>query len=155
MDLISSTAIDVTKLALDGLMSRQRAIASNTANVETPDYQRKEVHFEDQLKEIIQKENRKDEIKALNSVKFEPTSLEQIRPTQAQLDFLQINSYANYAPQMITDTRVVDIYSNNNVSVEKEMMDMAKTGTQFQALSTLQGKMFSQLKEIISGGSNV
>ena len=155
MDLISTTAIDVTKLALDGLMARQRAIASNTANVETPDYQRKEVHFEDQLKEIIQKENKKDEIKMLNSVKFEPTSLEQIRPTQAQLDFLQTNSYVNYAPQMITDIRVVDAYSNNNVNVEKEMMDMAKTGTQFQALSTLQAKMFSQLKEIISGGSNV
>lgn len=154
MSLISTTAIDVTKLALDGLMARQRAIAANTANVETPDYQRKEVYFEDQLKEIIQKENKKEEIKALNSVKFQPTSLEQIRPTKPELDFLQTNSYEGYAPQMITDTRIVNPYSNNNVNVEKEMMDMAKTGTQFQVLSTLEGRMFSQLKDIIAGGSN-
>jgi len=154
MDFISSTAMNVTKLAMDGLMARQSAIASNTANVETPYYQRKDVFFEDQLKDIIAKENRKDEIKALNCAKFEPTSLNQIRPTEMDLKFLQTNSYEGYAPQTITDTRMVNPYSGNNVSIEKEMMDMAKTGTQFQALSTLEARMMSQLKEVIAGGNS-
>ena len=153
MDLISNTAMNVTKLALDGLMARQSAIASNTANVETPDYQRKEVVFEDQLKEIISRENKKNEIKALNCAKFEPTSLSQIRPSQADLMLLKTDSYAAYAPQTVTDTRMVNPYNRNNVNIEKEMMDMAKTGTQFQALSTLEARMMSQLRDVISGGN--
>ena len=44
---ITTRAMDVTKLALDGLMQRQQAIASNTANVMTPDYQRKDLRDED------------------------------------------------------------------------------------------------------------
>ncbi len=39
--------IDITKLAMDGLMVRQKAITANIANVMTPDYQRKDVKFED------------------------------------------------------------------------------------------------------------
>ena len=55
MDLISSRTIDILKLGMDGLMERQHAISSNIANVNTPDYQRKEVAFESQLAEIIEK----------------------------------------------------------------------------------------------------
>ena len=152
MDLISSTAMNITKLAMDGLMARQSAIASNTANVETPDYQRKEVQFEDQLKDIISRENKKDELKSFFCARFEPTSLEQIRPTKADLDFLQSNSYEGYAPQTKIDTRIASPYNGNNVTLEREMMDMAKVTTQFQALSTLEARMMSQIKDVIAGG---
>ena len=57
MDLISSRTIEITKLGMDGLMDRQQAISSNIANVMTPDYKRKEVAFESQLAEIIEKED--------------------------------------------------------------------------------------------------
>ena len=61
MDLFNVRAIEVSKLAMDGLVKRQSAIASNTANAMTPDYQRKMVAFEDQLQEIIEKDDiRKD-----------------------------------------------------------------------------------------------
>ena len=53
----------ITDLALDGLLERQRAISANTANVMTPGYQRKEVSFESQLSEIIEKDDLKDYIK--------------------------------------------------------------------------------------------
>ena len=62
MDFTSSNKIEITKLALDGLYERQRAIAANTANVNTPNYQRKDVVFEDKLNEIIGKEQLKKEI---------------------------------------------------------------------------------------------
>ena len=54
MDFLTSRAMNVTKLALDGLMMRQQAIASNTANVMTPDYQRKDIVFEDQLQKMLE-----------------------------------------------------------------------------------------------------
>ena len=62
MDLISSRTIEITKLGMDGLIDRQQAISSNIANVMTPDYQRKEVAFESQLAEIIEREDFKDYI---------------------------------------------------------------------------------------------
>jgi flagellar basal-body rod protein FlgB len=46
--LDSVTSIAVTS-ALDGLSARQRAIANNIANVNTPNYHAKRVAFEDAL----------------------------------------------------------------------------------------------------------
>ena len=65
MDFTSSNKIEITKLALDGLYERQRAIAANTANVNTPNYQRKDVVFEEYV-EKIPVENKKIEKQILN-----------------------------------------------------------------------------------------
>lgn len=46
LDSVTSTAL---ASALDGLAQRQRAIANNIANVNTPGYQAKRVLFEDAL----------------------------------------------------------------------------------------------------------
>ena len=72
MDLITSRTMEITKLGMDGLMDRQHAIASNIANVMTPGYQRKEVAFESQLSEIMEKEDLKDYIKSQNSIEYKP-----------------------------------------------------------------------------------
>ena len=77
---ISTRAIDVAKLALDGLMQRHQAIASNTANVMTPDYQRKDVVFEDQLQEMLAKDNVKREVRAINSAYYAHNSLDTVMP---------------------------------------------------------------------------
>ena len=45
MDLLNIRAVEVTKLAMDGLLERQKAIASNTANSMTDGYQLKDVAF--------------------------------------------------------------------------------------------------------------
>ena len=65
VDLISNRSIEITKYALDGLMMRQKAITANTANAMSPDYQRKEVEFESQLKEMVEKDELKQYIKIL------------------------------------------------------------------------------------------
>ena len=44
--------------------------------------------------------------------------------------------------------------NGNNVNVEEEMMDMAKTGQQYNVLATVQGRFLSNMLEVIrSGGS--
>ena len=63
MDILTSRAANISQLAMDGLVERQRAIGANIANCETPGYLRKEVAFESQLAEIQEKENLKDYIK--------------------------------------------------------------------------------------------
>ncbi len=157
MESLGNTrAIEITRLALDGLSKRQQAIAANTANVMTPDYQRKQVAFEDQLQDILGQERAKDQIKQANSaaISYHATSLDQIqRPSAEQMAFLNQNSYKAYSPEVVSDFSNPDPNTGNNVNVEHEMMDMAKTGTQYTVLTTLENKMLSGLSEVIKGAS--
>ena len=63
MDFLTDRTMNLTELAMDGLMARQKVIAANIPNAETPGYQRKDVIFEDQLVKIMQQENLKENIK--------------------------------------------------------------------------------------------
>lgn len=158
MDLISSRTIDITKYAMDGLMLRQKAITANTANVMTPDYTRKEVDFENQLKEMVEKDDLKRYIKGQNSIQYNPTSIdmavgfnqpEGLTPQKAK--YLQSDVYGQYSPQ-ITDDMASDASDNgNNVDLEKEIMDMAKVGTQYTILSNLEQRAFKNVSDIIKG----
>ena len=92
MDLITNRTIEITKLGMDGLMDRQHAIASNIANVMTPDYQRKEVAFESQLSEIIEKEDLKDYIKGQNSIDYKPPIINTPNHIDQEVNFSSIVS---------------------------------------------------------------
>lgn len=148
----SYRTIEITKMAMDGLVERQQAISANTANVMTPNYQRKDVAFEDQLRDIIKKEDLKDSIRSANSaaLSYNATSLDHImQPNIQQMALLNKNSYDSYKPEVLADMTDSNIETGNNVNVEKEMMDMAKAGTQYGILANLESKMFSGLSEVI------
>jgi len=157
MDLISTRAMDVTKLALDGLMMRQKAITANTANVMTPGYQRKEINFESQLKEIVEKEDLKTMIKEKNSIQYNMTAEDvlmdrsNISLTPQEARFLKTNSYAAYNPQIIDDTLSGSDSSGNNVNLEKEVMDMTGVGMKYSTLATLESKQFRTIAGAIKG----
>ena len=150
MDL-TTRAMDVTKLALDGLIQRQQAIASNTANVMTPDYQRRDVVFEDQLQEMLKKDDIKKEIKAINSAYYAHNSLDTVIPVK-NIKILTQNNFEGYKPEIIRDYSALNPETGNNVNIEAEMMDMAKVGIQYNTLSTLEGKMFENLTNVIKSG---
>ncbi len=158
MDLISTRAIDITKFALDGLMTRQKAITANTANIMTPGYVRKEVNFENQLKQMVEKDDLKIYIKEQNSIKYNPSSIEEVtgfgQPqsmTIQKANYLQSEIYSKFEPQITDDTMSGAAEDGNNVVLEKEMMDMAKVGTQYTILSTLQQRAFKGIAEVIKG----
>lgn len=158
VDLITNRAIDVTKLAMDGLMMRQKAVVANTANVMTPDYQRKEVNFESQLKEIIEKDNLKTSIKEQNGIQYNPTSLDMVMGqsvstglTPQQARYLQSDIYGDYNPQITDDTDSGSDSTGNNVNMESEMMDMANTGLRYNVLANLEGRQFKNISDAIKG----
>lgn len=157
MDLISTRTIDITKLAMDGLMARQKAITANIANVMTPDYQRKEVNFEDQLKGIMAQEDIKTELKEQNSIQYNPTSIDMasgtnsISLTPQDKQFLKTNTYGNYQPQVITDTEAGSDETGNNVTLEQEVMDMSQTNLKYNTLATLEGKRLKEIAGAIKG----
>jgi len=158
MDLISTRTIDITKLAMDGLMERQKAITANTANVMTPGYQRKEVNFEGQLREIIEKDELKTHIKEQNSMQYNPTTLDMMmgntqKPnlTVQQARYLQSDIYGNYNPQIIDDYASGSDMNGNNVNLEKEIMDMTNVGLRYNVLATLEQKKLGDVKGAIKG----
>lgn len=159
MDLITTRAIDITKFALDGLLERQKAITANTANVLSPDYTRKEINFENQLREMVEKDDLKKTIKIQNSLNYNPTSLDGAvsfdskpsRLTVQQANYLQSDIYNNFSPQITDDTTSGMGENGNNVDMEKEMMDMAKVGTQYTILSTLEQKAIKGVLDVIRG----
>ena len=164
MDILSSRTSNITQLAMDGLMKRQRAIGANVANVETPGYQRKEVAFESQLSEIIEKEDLKDFIKGQNSIKPKPATYDDFmqmqeaqqykRPlTIQERRYLISNSYGQFDPQVMDDVYSEGTIDGNNVELEKEMMDLNKNGTKFVVLSNLEKKYFSGLSEVLRDGT--
>jgi flagellar basal-body rod protein FlgB len=160
MDLITSRTMEITHLGMNGLMDRQHAIASNIANVNTPGYQRKEVAFESQLAEIQEKEDLKDYIKGLNSVEYKPPVLDVFTgevykyrvPTLQEKAYLKSNVYDQFKPQLVTDIYSGTDHHGNNVELEREMMDLSKTGTKYMVLSNLERRNFTGLSEVIRGG---
>ena len=159
MDLISSRTIDILKYGMDGLMDRQQAISSNIANVMTPDYKRKEVAFESQLAEIIEREELKDYIKGQNSIEYVPPNVDvftgeihQYRtPTMQEKAYLQSNSFEDFKPQYVTDLYSGSNSDGNNVELEREMMDLSKTGTRYLVLTNLAKRQFTSLSNVIRG----
>ena len=159
MDLISNRTMNITQLAMGGLMDRQHAIASNIANVMTPGFQRKEVAFESQLAEIREKEDLKDFIKGQNSIEYKPPMLDVFTgeihkyriPTVQEKAYLQSNVYEQFRPQLVNDIYSGTDAKGNNVELEREMMDLSKTGTKYMVLSNLERRQFTQLSEAIRG----
>ncbi len=159
MDIITSRTMEITRLAMDGLIDRQHAIASNIANVNTPNFQRKEVAFESQLAEIQEKEDLKDYIKGQNSIEYKPPMMDVFTgeihkyrvPTLQEKAYLQSNVYDQFRPQLVTDIYSGSDNHGNNVELEREMMDLSKTGTKYMVLSNLERREFTGLSEVIRG----
>ncbi|OZD37451.1 flagellar biosynthesis protein FlgB [Rhodococcus sp. 06-1477-1B] len=70
LESVTSTALSS---ALDALSIRQRAIAENISNVNTPDYHAKRVSFEDQLKSAVERGT--GSVDAVVQRSLEPTRL--------------------------------------------------------------------------------
>ena len=159
MDLFTSSTMEITKLGMDGLMDRQHAIASNIANVMTPGYQRKEVAFESQLSEIMEKEDLKDYIKSQNSIEYKPPMVDVFTgeihtyrtPTLQEKAYLKSNTYEDFKPQYVTDIYSGTDATGNNVELEREMMDLSKTGMRYLVLSNLERRSFESVSRVISG----
>lgn len=156
MKFIENKTIDVASLALDGLMKKHRALSGNIANAEVAGYQRQDVTFEDQLNDILDKEYEQEAYKSANS---------KIMPTDPQTIFMskQMSSvtsakkleaqqaYGSFNPVVASDNSPAVSADGSNVSVEKEMIELAKNTTKYTVLSESLARKLSGLSEVIKG----
>ena len=152
MDFIDSRTREIGAMALDGLYERQKAISANTVNILTPGYQRKVVSFEDSLRNIINRENEKDQIKLQNTKEY------QINPknvlygqTPEQLAFLSSEIGEGFAINVETDTSDAMGLDGTTVNLEEEMMDDTDTAMKYHVVSNLLSKNYHLLEQVIKG----
>lgn len=90
--------------ALDGLQKRNEASAQNIANVNTPNYKRKHVQFEEELKA------------AINNKNFKKSDAHKIEV------------------KVIEDTSTSNRKDGNNVNIDTEMAELAKNTISYNAM---------------------
>jgi flagellar basal-body rod protein FlgB len=124
--LFHNTTDAVLAKVLDGAASRQRALADNIANADTPGYTRKDVSFEQELRLLISQEG---------------TDVPSIRDA--------VDRVAIAVTDDTTSPRGID---GNNVVLEREMADLAKNSLQYETTAQLLSMKFRELRSAIREG---
>lgn len=122
----------ILQRALDGSWQKQRAIANNVANHETPGYKAIKVDFEKSLEKEIKK-------------------LENGIPTKEKIAE-GIDALKSSEIKVFSDYSISNRADGNNVDMELENIEMAKTQIQYQYLTRSMTDMFARLRYAISEG---
>jgi len=119
-----SGADNYLQAAMSGLAARQRAIANNVANVDTPNFKASEVRFEDALKT------------AIGRGQGATTAQSSLNRTVSQSSLL--DSTASRA-------------DGNNVDVDREMEMLGEANLNYSALTQVMATRITIMRNVISG----
>ena len=121
------------ELALNKASLEQRSITSNIANVDTPNYKRQSVSFQDNLLEAAKNRN-------LNSLKTNP-------------NHLSFSTEQNNSSVVKKDSLSLSKSNGNNVDMDLEMAEMAKNQLLYNSLIEKSNSQIRDLRTAIRGGS--
>ncbi|MGB9591476.1 MAG: flagellar basal body rod protein FlgB [Candidatus Kryptoniota bacterium] len=117
--------IPLLEKALDAYSLRNKIIANNIANIETPNYRRADVTFEKELNQALD---------------------------QSDNDVSLSNSVKRVEPQIEIDRSAVLTSGANNVDIDEEMAELAKNQLRFQMAARLMSQTFQLIDRSITGG---
>lgn len=122
LDTVSSSLLSKD---LDGLWVRQQAISDNMANFETPGYKTKQVSFENQLRDQLADAGTSDE-KTIENI-------DDVTPAETE------------------DSDETFRADGNGVDLEQQMIDMARTSTNYSYSLRQMDDYFSRLHTAVTG----
>lgn len=129
-----STSFQTLEGSLNASSLKQRTIASNIANVDTPHYKSKEVAFQSELKRAL------DQGKGLKS-----------HQTNAQhIPFKNQGGLGLPQAKVISQTGTLFNHNGNNVDMDYEMAEMAKNQLLYSALIERVNGRFNSLRKSIT-----
>lgn len=137
INIFSNTKIPIFEKALKAYSLRQKAIASNIANVTTPGYKKLEVKFEEEL------------TKSMDNLRLESKTTH-----EKHLKFGNKN-IANIEPETVEssikkgDDPLASGY--NNVDIDQEMVALAQNQIQYRLASRLVSRTFKAIQNAIRG----
>jgi flagellar basal-body rod protein FlgB len=120
--------INVLGTSLDAASKRSDLIANNIANVNTPEYKRKDISFETELK---------------NAFANATESTVDARVKNLDLSSMGQNVYTDYSELSYR-------YDGNNVDIDTENGILAKTQIKYNGLMELLNKDFEALKSVMN-----
>jgi flagellar basal-body rod protein FlgB len=120
-----SGADSYLRAALSGLAARQRSIANNVANIDTPNYKASEVRFEDALKTAISR--------GQGGETTDQSSLNASVSRRTLLD--------------ATASRA----DGNNVDIDREMEMLGETNLSYSALTQVMATRIGILRNVVNG----
>lgn len=119
--------IDLFNKSLSASWMRNKAISNNIANVNTPNYKREDVSFEDVLKRSLDK----------NSIKLQTS------------DSRHIDFTSNLTPIYTKDSDTAFRKDGNNVNIDTEMAKLAENQIKYNALTRQLNDTFKRIKMAI------
>ncbi len=134
MPLFNETSLNAVQASMKGLGKRHDASTNNLANVDTPGYKREVVNFRDELKSAISSEG--------NGL----MSTDEKHFTTEKQDL------ASFSPSVEREKNTSGRVDENNVDIDAEMSNVAKTSLEYQASSTLVRDHFDRLATVIDKG---
>ena len=140
--LFNDLTMRLVRVALDGLALRQQVTSNNLANVETPGFKASVVTFEDQLQRVLgPRDPIGDQRATLQLIRTHPQHL----TAEGELD-------EHLAPRVQRISNTSGRNDQNNVDIDREMITLADTAIQYQALTRLLAKRFAILRAAITEG---
>jgi flagellar basal-body rod protein FlgB len=113
------------RAAMSGLAARQRAIANNVANVDTPGFKATEVRFEDALKNAVARGN-----------------------SSASIDQTSLNAAVSRTTPLDRTTSRAD---GNNVDIDREMELLGEANLNYSAMTQVMSTRLGILRNVING----
>lgn len=126
--------INMFNKALDGYWLRDKVINQNISNINTPNYKKLRVNFEDQLREAM----------TSGETKLNTTHNKHL-PTTKSLDQVE--------PNIGIDKSYSYRFDKNNVNIDTESADLAKNAIIYNAVINQVTNEFDKIKNVINEGS--
>lgn len=133
LDIFRSPIIQGMEKALDGSALRQKAIAANIANVDTPNYKAIDVSFADQLQAALKK----------------PGEVIRLRTTHQR--HIQIKNASTMKDFVISQENTQVRNDGNNVDIDREIVKLNANEIYYDAISRCLSDEFTLLKTVIQG----
>lgn len=136
--IFNSTTLNVLKKGIEGTNARHKAISNNIANVDTPNYQRATVEFEDQLKRILRGQG----VKGLRNhpahfIIGGPEEIPHLRPR------VDIDDETRFRPD------------KNNINIDQEMAALAENTQKNLEFTELLSRRYSAIRSVIQTAGSV
>lgn len=133
MKLFDNSSFTSVHRAMDAAQLRQNVIANNIANATTPGFKKSTVKFEEYLGRALDKKG-----------------IVGIRTHQNHIP-IGASRFADMSPKIVTHGDSMINNNKNNVDIDAEMTDLAKTQLWYNALSQNMNGKFSKLRTVIGG----
>ena len=132
---IFSQTVSILEKALDLRSKKHNVIASNIANMDTPDYKAFDLVIEKELQKAAGKGN---------SISLNKTDTAHMQSLRSKADGVSV---------VIDDTQGLSLRGDGNtVDIDKQMGNMAENTLMYKAAAQIIHRKFQGLKSVIQGG---